>query len=115
MGFTVEEAPNGKEGISKVQPDRPDLILLDLVMPGMDGLETLKRLKDLPDMQDVVIIIFSAAVFEQTRRDIFDAGANDFLTKPFQIDEFLEKLEAHLNLRWKYRHEDQPEQSKRSV
>lgn len=59
MGFAPEEANNGKEALDKVSQNRPDIIILDVVMPVMDGIETCKRLRENPDTRDIPIIFLS--------------------------------------------------------
>jgi CheY-like chemotaxis protein len=77
---------------------RPDAILLDLRMPGMDGLEATRRLRAMPGTRDLVIIAVSASAFEQHREECLEAGANDFIAKPFRLDRLLDILRTHLGI-----------------
>ena len=102
LGFRVSEATNGREGFAKALEDRPDMILMDLVMPIMDGFESARRIRTTPDMSDVIIIALSASVFEENRQKSRQAGCNDFLPKPLQAESLLEKIQDYLALEWEY-------------
>jgi CheY-like chemotaxis protein len=67
-------------------------------MPGMDGLEATRRLRAMPDARDLVIIAVSASAFEQHRERCLEAGANDFIAKPFRLDRLLDILRTHLGI-----------------
>ncbi|MEH2235196.1 hybrid sensor histidine kinase/response regulator [Nostoc sp.] len=111
LGFNVVEASNGKEGLEIAIALKPDLIITDLLMPEMDGFELIKHLRHTPDIQDVKIIVSSASVFEADQQRSLQAGGNDFLTKPIQVDELLHQLERYLNLVWIYK-QSQPDGEK---
>jgi CheY-like chemotaxis protein len=102
LGFDVIEAENGEEGLEKAQSEKPDLILMDLVMPVLDGFEAVRRLRENPQLQDVVVIAVSASILGQNRNESIAAGCNDFEPKPVQVDSLLEKIQAHLGLMWVY-------------
>ena len=82
-GFQVECAMTGEEGFSKVREYNPDLILLDLMLPGMDGLEVCRRLRQAPDTQDLPIIMLTAKGEERDIIQGLELGADDYITKPF--------------------------------
>ncbi|MCC5643599.1 response regulator [Nostoc sp. CHAB 5824] len=103
LGFNVVEASNGKEGLEKAIALKPDLIITDLLMPEMDGFELIKHLRHTPEIQGVKIIVSSASVFEADQHRSLQAGGNDFLSKPIQVDELLEQLKLYLNLEWIYK------------
>ncbi|AFY42949.1 hybrid sensor histidine kinase/response regulator [Nostoc sp. PCC 7107] len=111
LGFNVVEANNGQEGLAKAIAIKPDLVITDLLMPEMDGFELIHSLRCTPEIQDVKIIVSSASVFETDQNRSLQAGGNDFLSKPVQVDELLNQLEKHLNLTWIY----QQSQSERQV
>jgi two-component system KDP operon response regulator KdpE len=92
-GYQFREALNGKEGISKVASDKPDLIILDLGLPDMDGIEVVKELRE---WTTTPIIILSARGQEEDKVDALDAGADDYLTKPFGVSELLARLRVAL-------------------
>jgi PAS domain S-box-containing protein len=100
IGFEVIEAANGQEGIEKATQQKPDLIITNLIMPGMNGLEMTQRLRRLPECQDTLVIASSASVFESDRRKSREAGCNDFIPKPIQSQELLEKIQNCLGVVW---------------
>lgn len=102
LGFELMEASNGQEGLEKAISWQPDLIITDLMMPKMNGIEMTQKLRQLPQMQDVVIIASSASVFNFNRQQSQEAGCQDFLPKPVQVEEMLEQISYHLKLTWKY-------------
>lgn len=102
LGFHLVEASDGREGLEKVEEFQPDLIITDLVMPLMDGFEMIRNLRELPQYKEVKIIASSASVFETDQYKSLNAGANDFLPKPVQIEKLLEILKINLDLEWVY-------------
>ncbi len=102
LGFCIEEAINGQEGIEKAELLQPDLIMTDLVMPVMDGFEAIRHLRKKTAFQTTPIIAVTASVFEFHQQESFAAGCNDFIAKPIRIDILLEKLQQHLALTWIY-------------
>jgi diguanylate cyclase (GGDEF)-like protein/PAS domain S-box-containing protein len=82
--FTVEEAESGAEGIEAFQRLQPDLILLDVSMPGMDGFECCKRIRKLPNGQHVPIVVLTGNDDDQSISSAFEAGATDFVSKPMR-------------------------------
>jgi PAS domain S-box-containing protein len=109
LGFEVAEAADGREGIEKVTECQPDLILLDLVMPRMNGFEFIRHIRQSPTLKDMNVIAVSASAFQQTRQEIIAAGCNDFITKPFEIDTLLDRLQIHLGLKWIYKESKETE------
>jgi predicted ATPase/signal transduction histidine kinase/CheY-like chemotaxis protein len=102
LGFEVLEATDGLDGLNKACEFKPDVILMDLVMPVMDGFETTRRLRMLPDLAGVVVIAVSASVFDLDHQQSREVGCNDFLPKPVREAELLEKLRVYLELEWVY-------------
>jgi len=98
LGFEILEAEDAQACLRLAASARPDAILLDLRMPGVDGLEATRRLRALPGTRDLVIIAVSASAFEQHREECLEAGANDFLAKPFRLDRLLDILRALLGI-----------------
>ncbi|MDD5038340.1 MAG: response regulator transcription factor [Dehalococcoidales bacterium] len=90
-GYEVLTAANGLEALEQVQSQEPDLIVLDVVMPGMDGFETLKRVRAL---SSVAVIILSAKEDNTDKVRGLELGADDYLAKPFSPDELLARIEA---------------------
>ena len=104
LGFALLEAGNGEECLAVVKSQKPQLILLDLAMYGMDGFATAKRLRQLGYVMP--IIVFSANAYPADRVRAINAGCNDFLAKPIQVNTLLYKLKLHLALTWTYHDDD---------
>ncbi|MBT5832521.1 MAG: response regulator, partial [Candidatus Latescibacteria bacterium] len=102
LGFKVTEAENGQVGLDLAVKMQPDLILLDLVMPVLDGFEATRRLRKIDALKDIVVIALSASVFEHERRQSLEAGCTDFLPKPVEAEDLLERISQHLDLEWTY-------------
>ncbi len=100
IGFEIIEAADGQEGIEKATQLKPDLIITNLMMPVMDGFEMTQRLRRLPECQDALVIASSASVFDIDRQKSREAGCNDFIPKPIQSEELLEKIQNCLGVVW---------------
>jgi len=92
-GWRVIEAENGKLGLSLVKSDSPDLVILDLGLPDIDGISVTKRLRQLSDLP---VLVLSARSQEQNKIMALDAGADDYLTKPFSTGELHARQQALL-------------------
>jgi len=90
---TVFEAANGEEALQAVTMERPDLIILDLGLPDMDGAEVTRRLRE---WTQIPIIVISVREREDDKIAALDAGADDYLTKPFSVDELLARIRVGL-------------------
>jgi len=99
QGLTVAAACDGAEGIMRAQMAKPDLILLDIMMPGMDGFSVCRLLKQHPETSDIPVIFMSALSDIDNKVCGFKTGGVDYLTKPFQIEEVLARVSTHLSLR----------------
>jgi signal transduction histidine kinase/DNA-binding response OmpR family regulator len=110
LGFTVVEAIGGQSGLDVATREHVDMIITDLAMPDMDGLEMVRRIRELPKHAKTPIIVSSASVFAADQHRSVDAGANDFLSKPVNMHDLLQKLEKLLSLQWVRRktNEDKP-------
>lgn len=93
-GHQVVEAANGQEALTLAPREQPDLILMDIMMPGMDGFETLRRLRTLPDIVDTPVIFLSAKGEVADRVEGLRLGADDYLVKPADPEELLARIEA---------------------
>jgi signal transduction histidine kinase/ActR/RegA family two-component response regulator len=102
LGFATAQAQNGLEALTMAQSWSPDVVLMDIRMPGLDGLEATRRLRAIPALHQVVIIAVSASAFVHNRDHYLATGANDFVPKPVQYVQLLEVLQAHLALEWEY-------------
>lgn len=96
-GYEVLIAVDGAEGVAMAQRDGPDLILMDMSLPIMDGWEATRRLKAAPKTQAIPIIALTAHAMSGDREKAMEAGADDYDTKPIEIDTLLAKIEALLN------------------
>jgi predicted ATPase/signal transduction histidine kinase/DNA-binding response OmpR family regulator/tRNA A-37 threonylcarbamoyl transferase component Bud32 len=112
LGFEVLEATDGLDALNKAQEFQPDVILMDLVMSVMDGFEATRRLRKLPDFKEVIVIAISASVFDFDKQQSREVGCDDFIAKPVQVAELLEKLRVHLGIEWIYEEQSHQEQVK---
>jgi two-component system response regulator MprA len=92
-GFTVDTAGDGSEALAKVREREPDLVILDIMMPGMDGIEVSKRLRQ---ASQIPILMLTAKGTIADRVAGLDSGADDYLVKPFAFDELLARIRALL-------------------
>jgi two-component system KDP operon response regulator KdpE len=93
LGYIVIDAKTGEEALEKLHRDTPDVILLDLNMPGIGGLETCRAIRS---GSDIPIIVLSVRNTERDKVDALDAGADDYVTKPFGIQELMARIRAAL-------------------
>ena len=91
-GYKVTTANDGVEGLEKARADHPDIVLLDIMMPRMDGLQVTKELKGADDTKHIPIILLSAKAQSSDVQAGKDMGADDYLTKPFDPLELLERV-----------------------
>jgi two-component system KDP operon response regulator KdpE len=92
-GFEVLESPNAQEGLVLVADDRTDVVLLDLGLPDIDGIEALRRMRS---FSDVPVVVLTARDRQQDKIEALDAGADDYVTKPFDVEEVLARVRAVL-------------------
>ena len=96
-GFEFISAMDGEEGLWKAQREKPDLILLDIVIPKLDGYEVCKRLKQSPDTKNIPIIILSASGLKDVEESCLTIGADDFVRKPYNSEGLVSKIKLFLN------------------
>jgi signal transduction histidine kinase/CheY-like chemotaxis protein len=101
LGFLITEAEHGQAGLEQIQQQRPDLVITDLAMPVMDGFEMLKQLRADEALRSLKVIVSSASVAQLDQQMSLDAGGDDFLSKPVQVDDLFKVLAKHLELTWK--------------
>lgn len=89
FNFKMRTAANGQLALDAVAAEKPDLILLDLMMPGIDGFEVIKRLRENPETADIQIVILSALNSNEDVVKGFNVGANDFIMKPIIMEKLL--------------------------
>jgi len=95
-GYKVITAENGVEGVKKAKKHKPHLVILDVMMPEMDGIEACEQLRANPDLQDTVITFFTARGEDYSQVAGFEAGADDYITKPIKPKVLLSKVKALL-------------------
>jgi DNA-binding response OmpR family regulator len=95
-GHDVLEAPDGREALRILYESKPDLVLLDVAMPGLDGWRTLERIRE---VSDVPVVMLTARAQELDKVRGLTAGADDYVTKPFGRQELLARVETHLRRR----------------
>jgi len=105
-GFQVESAPDGPQGLAAAQRQNPDLIILDLMLPGMDGLEVCRRLRTNPTTRDIPILMVTAKDEVRDRVAGLDTGADDYLPKPFSFEELVARIRAILRRQSRSKTED---------
>lgn len=108
-GYQVYSASNGKEAIEKAKEIRPHLIILDVMMPEMDGIETCNEIKQVPHLQNSIVIFLTARGEDYSQIAGFEAGADDYVTKPIKPKVLVSRVKALLR-RYKDQEEDQTEQ-----
>ena len=96
-GYDVKSAINGKEGIKKAKIFIPQIILLDVMMPEMDGIQACSLIKEIPALVDTRIVFLSARSEDYTQISAFDAGADDYITKPIKPKILLKKIASIFN------------------
>jgi CheY-like chemotaxis protein len=102
LGFELYVAENGQQAIEQAQTIRPDLILMDMIMPIMTWFEATQTIRNTPNLKQIVIIGASASTFEKDIQQVKLAGCDSFLPKPIEFRKLLTLLEFYLNLEWNY-------------
>jgi len=97
--YSVLVAEDGESGLKSAEYAHPDLILLDIMMPGIDGYETCRRLKEMESTQDIAVIFMTALADTEHKMRGFEAGAVDYVTRPVQREELVARVGVHLRMR----------------
>ena len=97
--YRIIVARDGESALERAEYGRPDLILMDVLMPGIDGFETCRRLKEMETLRDIPVIFMTALSETADKVNAFQAGGVDYIPKPFQQDELLARIQTHLELR----------------
>ncbi len=95
-GYEVISSLEGEQGLKKAAAEKPDLILLDVIMPGMDGFEVARRLRKNPVTKHIPIIFTTAAGMDDVEQQCFTAGADDCIRKPYDSADLLRKIKRLL-------------------
>ena len=98
FNFQMRTAANGQLALDAVAAQKPDLILLDLMMPGIDGFEVIRRLRENPDTADIQIVILSALNSNEDIVKGFNVGTNDFIMKPIIMEKLLTCVVTQLQI-----------------
>ncbi len=96
-GYEVATSVDGEDGLKKARSYSPDVVLLDIMMPGMDGWQTLRRMKSDPQTADIPVIIFTAKEYFRGRELSRQAGAAEYISKPFEAEDLIETIDQILN------------------
>jgi len=102
LGFDVSQAQDGRGALERAEQLRPDLILMDIVMPKMGGLEATRRLREMPALRHVPIIAVSAGAGSTDQAQSLAGGADAFLSKPIDFDQLVERIGTLLRLAWRH-------------
>ncbi|MBR9913334.1 MAG: response regulator transcription factor [Algicola sp.] len=96
QGYQIITAENGIEAVKKAKKEKPQLIILDVMMPEMDGIEACEQIRKLPDLSDTIITFLTARGEDYSQMAGFDAGADDYITKPIKPKVLVSKVKALL-------------------
>jgi two-component system cell cycle response regulator DivK len=96
VGYEVIEAVTGEEGVAAAETHRPDLILMDIQLPGLDGYEATRQIKANPDLEHIPIIVVTSYALSGDDVKAFEAGCNAYVSKPFSPRQLLAKIREHL-------------------
>ena len=93
-GYTVISANDGVTGLEKIREEKPDMVLLDVMMPGMSGYEVCQKIKGDAELAGIPVVILTAKGQERDREQGFSMGASDYITKPFSPNRLLELVKS---------------------
>ena len=96
VGYEVIEAVTGEEGVATAEIQRPDLILMDIQLPGLDGYEATRQIKANPDLEHIPILVVTSYALSGDDVKAFEAGCNAYVSKPFSPRELLAKIREYL-------------------
>ncbi|MDP0501964.1 MAG: response regulator [Verrucomicrobiota bacterium JB022] len=103
VGMRVHSAFSGVEALEQVRQERPDVILLDIMMPMMDGIEVCRRVKEDPQTRDIPVIFITAKTSKEGKLEGLNVGAADYITKPIDLDETVARISTQLRIQENYR------------
>lgn len=106
VGFEVQEASDGRQGVEVFNSWHPDLIWMDMRMPVLDGYEATKQIKKTEAGQKTIVIALTAHAFEEERQEILNIGCDDFISKPYVEEELFAAMEKHLGIEFIYEDQD---------
>jgi len=97
-GYEILKAYDGQEALDVIENVTPDLIILDIMMPKIDGVEVCKRMRKQEKLNEIPIVMFSAKLSAIDKKESFDAGADGFISKPFNARGFIAGIKTYLEL-----------------
>ncbi len=97
-GYEVITAADGEQAIEKALNDKPDLIVMDIMMPKLDGYETCRRLKEMPETKHIPVLLLTAKGRDVDRKKGFEVGADDYNTKPFSPNKLINRVREILGI-----------------
>ncbi|MBF0375870.1 MAG: response regulator [Desulfamplus sp.] len=112
LGFNIQMADNGKDCIEKALENKPDVILMDLMMPKMNGFEAIELIRRNPALKGILIIAISASVVNESREKSLRAGCDEFLTKPVSLNSLFTVISKYREIDWIYQDEENSELNK---
>ncbi len=95
IGYKPIEAKNGDEGVELAKKERPDLIIMDIQMPKMDGVKAVKIIRSLEEFKNIPVLALTAFAMKGDREKFLSEGFNDYIMKPFSINELIEKVQKY--------------------
>ena len=95
-GFDVVEASNGIDGLAAVQKEKPDLVLLDIMMPELNGYQVCRELKSNEKLKNIPVVMLTAKAQESDKFWGLETGADDYVTKPFEFSSLIQTIKKHL-------------------
>ena len=95
-GYQTVEAGTGEEGVKLALEKKPDLVLMDIQLPGMNGIEALKVLRANPSTAQIPVVAITASVMQQDKQQVVDSGFDGFIEKPINLREFLATVQGAL-------------------
>jgi len=98
-GYEVITAADGEQALEKAISEKPDLIILDIMMPKMDGYETCEKIKKLPETKHIPVLLLTAKGRDIDRQRGFDSGADDYITKPFSPNKLISRVQEILGIK----------------
>jgi two-component system cell cycle response regulator DivK len=97
-GYRILEAETAEIGLELAPKEKPDLVLMDIQLPGMNGIQALKKLREAEATRAIPVLAFTASVMPQDRREIMEAGFDGFLAKPINLKEFIASVAKALGV-----------------
>lgn len=95
-GFEVKEVPDSTRALEAIRDYKPDVVLLDILMPKVDGLSICKTIKETPDLRNIKVIVYTAKIFEVDRKNALKVGADAYLQKVIQSDKLIDTIQGVL-------------------